>query len=104
MNNRSITEIKEDINSRMKTLGKLIIVRYITCILSITSAIISMYNFVLIFWKVGKENDAINVGGLCILFMIISLVFIALYAIIINICTELKRKIYNDKRILKRLK
>ena len=104
MDKRSINEIRNDINIRMNKLGKLIIIRFITCTLSLTSLFISIYNFILIFWNVSKEENTVYSILLCVGFMILALIFIALYAIIINICTDIKRNIYNDKRLLKRLK
>jgi hypothetical protein len=103
MNDRSVNEIKHDINIRMSKLGKLILIRRIACVLSLTSLFISIYNFLLIFWDISNELSTLNNIRLCILFMIFSLIFIGLYAVIINSCTEIKRNIYNDRRILKRL-
>jgi len=102
MNNKSINEIQNDINISMIKLGKFIIIRSITFVLFLTNLFISIYNFILIFWDISKKEY--NSIILCIIFMILSLIFIALHVTIVNICLNIKRNIYNNKKLLNKIK
>ena len=103
MDNRSMKEIKEDINSKMNKLGKLVVAKMIMAALSFISLIIAIINFLLIGYEAGTKSGAVKVVALCMLFMVFSIIFIASYALIDSVCNETKRIIYNDKRVLKRL-
>ena len=97
---RSVKDIKADIRKNMKTLGKLTIIKRISCTVSIICVFISIYYFTTLF----TDNDyIIYTFTMMVTFMVISILFVILYAILTNICTERKRIIYNDKRILKRI-
>lgn len=102
MNNKSINEIQNDINISMIKLGKFIIIRSITFILFLTNLFISIYNFIVIFWDISKKEY--NSIILRIIFMILSLIFIALHVTIVNICLNIKRNIYNNKKLLNKIK
>ena len=99
MDNRSVNDIKSDVDIKMKSLGKLIILRRLFCNLSIIFTFISICSFVFIF----LNTNILIPGIVCIMFMILSLVAVLLYVETANICLELKRDIHNDNKILERL-
>ena len=97
---RSVKDIKADIQKNMKTLGILTIIRRIGCAISIICVFISIYYFITLF-TIG--DYIIYTFTMMMTFMVIAILFIILYAILTTICTERKRRIYNDKRILRRI-
>jgi len=97
---RSIQDIKETINKNMRTLGILIIARRIACTFSIGCALVSIYYFITLF-TVGEF--ILYTFEMIITFIIIAIIFIILYAVLITLSQDFKRRIYNDKKILKKL-
>ena len=103
MDNRSISEIREDINNNLKKLGKLIILKNTISALSIVSILLSIVSFIFIFVEIYFESNALDPGIACIIFMIFSLLCILFYVEIDNTCKDIKRIIHNDERIIRRL-
>ena len=100
IDDRSIKEINEDINTRMSLLGRVIIMRRITVIFSIFTFIFSMYN--VIKWYI----SGLNMNERCILSLLwlaLSIIGLLLYNALQGFSLSLKQEIFNDKKILSKL-
>lgn len=100
MDNRSLAEIKQDINSNMITLGKLIVLRRVAVVLSIITLIICIIQFILLIITPDVElSQLINI----LVITVLSLIFSAWYTITVKITNHLKQRIYSDKQIIKKI-
>ena len=97
---RSLKEIKADIESRMLYLGRIIIARRVSFGLFIFSFIMAMYN--ILRWSFGTLT--IDCRCIVALFWIcISIILIILYNNFQILSLSIKQEIFNDKKILSKL-
>jgi hypothetical protein len=96
----SVPHIKESINNDMQRLGLLTIIRKLCCTFSLASVFIAIYYFLKIFWA-EELNESVIIAIL--IFMGIAIVFIIFYTILVNVCDDIKRRIYNNKRRLRKI-
>jgi membrane protein YdbS with pleckstrin-like domain len=100
VDNRSLKEINEDINSRMLLLGRVVIMRRTTIIFFFFMLIMSIYN--IIKWFINDlKMDARC--GLAILWLLLAVVALLLYNALQGFSLSLKQEIFNDKKILSKL-
>ena len=97
---RSLKEIKSDIEGRMEYLGKIVIARRISLGLFIFSFAMAMYN--ILRWSLGTM--IIDYRCMVALFWVcISIILIILYNNFQILSLSIKQEIFNDKKILSKL-
>lgn len=98
---RSISEIKNNIDTNMIKLGKLIAIKRAVYIIAIIMILVSIHFFrcILITENIHLDSRIF----LVLLFMVLTMIFIDISIIISYKCRDLKRSIYKDKQILKKI-
>ena len=100
VDNRSLKEIKEDIECRMILLGRVIIMKRITLGACIFTFIMFLYNTIR--WVI----NGLNLDARCIIAVLwlgLSILILLLYNAFQSFSYSLKQTIYNDKKILSKL-
>ena len=97
---RSIKDIKNDIEKRMICLGKVVIMRKVSIILFIISFILSISN--IIKWIMsGLEMNSRCI--MIVLWMLFSVIILLFQNALQSFSMSLKQSIYNDNKILSKL-
>ena len=94
VDNRSISEIKNDIGRRMIMLGRVIIMKKISIFCFMFTFIMSLYNFITWMMKGAGINPRCFMG---IMWLGIAIIFLLLFNTLQGFGLSLKQNIYNDK-------